>query len=826
MANTANNIPQVALANTFDQWRIITNSLVAFANQMRNYDYYKDDGNLTLANGTLIISKTSGTALSITANATISGVLSTGNVSTSNMVATVATVGGNNVLTVGNVSNSINTTSSVNVASLTAVKTAYDQGNNAYTQANSAYAQANSARGQANSAYAQANLAYTQANSALNTARVSVNSGGTIAAANGLNFVNSSSVTITVTAGINGNANIAFSSSLTNIIDSISSTDTANAASANSVKWAYNFANSVYTRVLGAGSTTGSVVLTNTSDPLQNIAPTDYNQSVTLPDATTMPPGADTFIIYNNSKYHIMAKGNTGVEFGFIYPYDTCNFSLASNSAAAGVWSFDRNRCKPSGIVGDGQYIYAANPFFTSDLILDANTVLALSSNAAGLYGRVYNSNTNTLGTLTAIRLVSGGVTYIANTANVSSKVLIVSNDISPVATHVEGVIINVTGTTLSVNTADTSTSTSNREVSNARTQLGVCSIGNGAYDGVASMAEITPNVFIHSSTSFGSGAGGKNAYLRAVVVTGNSTSLKTATTLADNQAFLPIVHTVTNNVVVAFSCNTQSTAYSTNDISIFTYGVGSSNSLVQIATKSIKDGGGGHLPFVVRPLSGTTGGKAFGMVVSGNTSTIGSIITVSNSGSIAISNATFGAVNSNSIIGVVANGNQMLVRTVSPTTNGIINILTNNSNTAVVGTPIYTGADVGALARITANTISFFSNADSQSDIKTYGFNGNSPTLLYTTTTDAAGNSSFSANLGVQQYGSFNRNDVGALNGNSYTTLVNPNYGMVSFNEQKGKSIVPYDGMMISSNVSSASLQYGWGATYSGANTYRTYTV
>ena len=103
---------------------------------------------------------------------------------TSNSIAGVYST----LLSVANLSDSISTTSSVNAASLTAVRTAYDA----------------------------AVAAYAKANSAANTVRVSQNTGSTIVAANGINFNNTSTILITVGAGINGNANVAFSVDNTN----------------------------------------------------------------------------------------------------------------------------------------------------------------------------------------------------------------------------------------------------------------------------------------------------------------------------------------------------------------------------------------------------------------------------------------------------------------------------------------------------------------------------------------------------------------------------------------------------------------------------------
>jgi hypothetical protein len=154
----------------------------------------------------------------------------------------------------------------------------------AYTQANSAYAQANLVYGQANAAYGQANLAYAQANAALNTISVSANGGSTLSG-QPLNFVNTSTVLVSIAnsggvsnisfialgAGGNGggngsvlqvstgtgltggpittigtvSANIANTTvqGVTLLIDSISSTDAGNAATANSVRTLYNNVN-------------------------------------------------------------------------------------------------------------------------------------------------------------------------------------------------------------------------------------------------------------------------------------------------------------------------------------------------------------------------------------------------------------------------------------------------------------------------------------------------------------------------------------------------------------------------------------------------------
>jgi hypothetical protein len=58
MANA--NISVVTLAKTFDEWRVATNDLITDRNILRNSNYVKDDGELSLANGKLLISRAAG----------------------------------------------------------------------------------------------------------------------------------------------------------------------------------------------------------------------------------------------------------------------------------------------------------------------------------------------------------------------------------------------------------------------------------------------------------------------------------------------------------------------------------------------------------------------------------------------------------------------------------------------------------------------------------------------------------------------------------------------------------------------------------------------
>jgi len=206
----ANTIIAVETSNTFNQWRIVTNSLVLAANELRNNTYIKEGGSLQISNGTLQvvngvvqIDKSTGTNLYVAANATVVGTLTVGNVSATNFSAPQLTA-------------------------------AYNQ---------------------ANAATVQANAAFAAANNAANTVRVTANS-GTAQSAVSLNFVNTSSVLVSVGAGSTGNANIAFSAvagttavaGIVQLTDSSTSTSTTTAATPNSVRTANVIAVSAYTQ--------------------------------------------------------------------------------------------------------------------------------------------------------------------------------------------------------------------------------------------------------------------------------------------------------------------------------------------------------------------------------------------------------------------------------------------------------------------------------------------------------------------------------------------------------------------------------------------------
>lgn len=137
-------------------------------------------------------------------------------------------------------------------------------GNAVATQANLtiSHNQANTAYGQANNAYAQANDAYSAANNAANTVRVSQNGASTLSAKQ-LNFVNTGNIVIAVTDAGDGNANIEFElttggGTLSNIAISSNGTFATNAN-------AFNFINTATVSVTVESGVDGNANISFTS---------------------------------------------------------------------------------------------------------------------------------------------------------------------------------------------------------------------------------------------------------------------------------------------------------------------------------------------------------------------------------------------------------------------------------------------------------------------------------------------------------------------------------------------------------------------------------
>jgi hypothetical protein len=257
------NIAQITTSNTFNQWRLVTNSLSNAVNQIAgNTTYTKDDGSWVLSNGSITLSNTRGTTLTVAANATISKILT---------VADIALTG-----------------------SITG--------------------------GLATVMYNQANTAYNTANNAANTVRVSANSAATLSGQQ-LNFVNTSSILVTVTQGTGtsaGNANVSFSVSGGVGTGTVTSVATGLGLTGGTIT-----ASGTISAVAASTSTQGVVKL------IDNTTTTDSSNAAT---ATAVKTAFDTAVLAYNT-------ANTSANSVQVYANSTLVLSKANlnfvNSATA-----------------------------------------------------------------------------------------------------------------------------------------------------------------------------------------------------------------------------------------------------------------------------------------------------------------------------------------------------------------------------------------------------------------------------------------------------------------------------------------------------------
>ena len=406
------NVANVQLTNTFDYWRTTTNQLAVAVNQLANTTFVKDVGGFTLTTGAILLSKSTGTNLTVSANATVSDtltatklissnptftgtplitvndiVLRSGNTSAANanIVVVQGSSAGNaqlwfdsggavwratsnvqnstlsaTLVTTRNVSDSVTTTSSSNVASLTAVKTAYDT----------------------------AGLAYAAANTAGNTATVSQT--GNILTAKKLNFVNSATILVTVATGSSGNADISFAST-----------------SAGS--------GTVQSIVTGAGLTGGPITTTGTISA--NLASTTAIGVVSLTDSistacstiATTATALKTAYDYSSNSVQVFANNN------LIVSRANLNFTNTSSIIVAAA----------TGSAGNANISFTISPTITGLTSLSATTLTATTTlNTVDLNATGAVTHSGTIKD-TPIEIVTASANY---GSNAFGKVLLCTN--------------------------------------------------------------------------------------------------------------------------------------------------------------------------------------------------------------------------------------------------------------------------------------------------------------------------------------------------------------------------------------------------------------
>lgn len=207
---------------------------------------------------------------------------------------------------------------------------------------------------------------------------------------------------------------------------------------------------------------TTATKLTSTPTLLQ-ITPASYGVAVTLPDATTCTEGGPLHIIDNKGAYPVRVLNSAGTLLGFVFGGVVSHISLIDNSSAAGTWTIENNE-----LVGASAQLLTTNIAALSSVTSGGSTInlgsgreLIVGANAAqsAIYGVVYDSTSNSFGSVTLIRSASavGNATCYASALVSTDKVLVVSCPSSG-GTAFEAVVLTMTGTAITVNAAATDT--------------------------------------------------------------------------------------------------------------------------------------------------------------------------------------------------------------------------------------------------------------------------------------------------------------------------------------------------------------------------------
>ena len=308
---------------------------------------------------------------------------------------------------------------------------AYSQANDAFAQANAGYAQANAGYAQANAAYGQANAAYSKANGAYNTANLKVAS--ISVSGNGLAVSNVTSANINdYTISVNTASTTLRGTTL--LVDSTSSTDTGNAATANAVNAVYEFANTKLSLtggiVIGDVTVEGNLFV-NGVQTIVNTESLTVNDPIFLlaNNNTTNAVGLGIVAHYGPTQQHTGLVRAHQDEIWYLFQdyddhilyanniLDVANVKLATLKANL--------RAESLNVSGGFTNI-------DSTLVVTGNTTL---SNVT------VNKDANVIGNLTVsgITIYSNVVTYTA-AVNIDST-LTVSNTTNLVNTNVNGVL-------------------------------------------------------------------------------------------------------------------------------------------------------------------------------------------------------------------------------------------------------------------------------------------------------------------------------------------------------------------------------------------------
>ena len=404
--------------------------------------------------------------------------------------------------------------------------------------------------------------------------------------------------------------------------------------------------------ITGTGGVTasGNVTLTSSSSGAQAIATTNWGQTVTLPNATTMTKGAMVFNISNTGTYPLRVVGNTGSVLGFIYPNESASIGLADNSTAAGIWVVDGARQIAITASYQTNSVYAGTVM--GRVSLDANRTLFMFQSAAraNAYAQVYDASSQTWG---AIATIATGTIQPGNLAFLSSSVALC---IYTIGTTLYARTLSISGTTITVNSASTATTINttyyNLSAINPGSLYVVTVLGNPAYCHAVTVSGTTTTVGAYVTVS------GTTAYSVTSGGTGN--------------AFEPYVFAVTTSSFLIFTYSTTNLNATVGSISGTTITLGSTVSTACGAT--------------VSTFNKSVIGSNWITSVQTNSAVLQIIHSVSGTTVTSNATATWGG---NTEAFMMVSGNKALIISYASSTPVYFNIVTNNSGTPSLGTQV-----------------------------------------------------------------------------------------------------------------------------------------
>jgi hypothetical protein len=449
----------------------------------------------------------------------------------------------------------------------------------------------------------------------------------------------------------------------------------------------------------GGGGTTasGSVVLTSASTGAQSITTTNYGQSVTLPNATTLSDGACLYTINNLGSYPLKIVNNAGSTLGFVYSNCPVTVGLADNSTAAGTWS----------LVGAEPYAVVAQTYSTAlynksnissggrSVVIDANRTLLLMG-LTNIYGIIYDASTSTWGTLTLIRTAS--ISNYAAILSATDQVLICSNNTT---TGMEAVALTISGTTITVGTAATATLSATENSS--------------VYNLIAVGTSFVVTYGVNTPAN----------QMRALTISAGVVTIGAATVLNGTTLTRVSVTAISASVVLVTSSTAASTFFATPYTvsgTTITLGTGATYATTSASSYQIRPISNGARLAVVIPNTGAT--SAIGIIISvaGTTASFSTVTlgTILNSG---------GTNNG----GLLVSGSKLIF--IATTSTGQSNILTDTSGTASAGTaltiPMSGDSVIPININSTTNKATFYTtNGSGALQSLVFDFSGSSLTL------------------------------------------------------------------------------------------------